>query len=687
MGTVMFTELAARRGRNRLVSALRGVAVLGLCAYAAYSLTGGGGHTLEDVFENWIFNGLLFLSAALCLLRAAWLTQERTAWAVLGLGLACWGLGEVVYTLDPAQVTAGTFPGTSDFLWLAFYPAAFLTLGLLVRARVRQFYPSLWLDGLVGALVTAALASQFVLPKILAGTGGSLSSVVGDLIYPLGDLLLIGFVVAVLAVTGWRPGRVLGTVAVGLALGAAADILSLYLAATGSTGPSVFDALWPASAVVLALAAWQPARPSAVIGLHGRRLLLFPMGFTLAALGLLALQLAQPLQVAAYVLAVLTVTGAIIRMGLTFTENLRLVERSRQEALTDPLTGLGNRRRLLLALEDVLQSASVRAPWALLLFDLNGFKRYNDTFGHPMGDALLARLGAKLNVAAAPEGQAFRLGGDEFCVLSPLQSRSLEKVALAAVSALSERGQVFDISTAWAHIILPEEAQETAAAMQLVDERLYADKRGQNRSDAPDQLRDVLVQVMSERQPELSEHHREVGVMALAVGRQMGLRGEDLETMVRAAELHDVGKVAVPEAILEKPSALDPGERVIIERHCEVGERILAASPAMGPVARLVRSSHERYDGSGYPDHQTGQEIPIGARIIAVCDAFHAMTSERPYSHGMGVGDALDELRREAGHQFDPAVVEAFCTGLSSGWLSVAAAVSAAQRSPELERA
>jgi hypothetical protein len=209
MGTVMFTELAARRGRNRLVSALRGVAVLGLCAYAAYSLTGGGGHTLEDVFENWIFNGLLFLSAALCLLRAAWLTQERTAWAVLGLGLACWGLGEVVYTLDPAQVTAGTFPGTSDFLWLAFYPAAFLTLGLLVRARVRQFYPSLWLDGLVGALVTAALASQFVLPKILAGTGGSLSSVVGDLIYPQSWPSRAGVPGASLAPSpwGWRWGR------------------------------------------------------------------------------------------------------------------------------------------------------------------------------------------------------------------------------------------------------------------------------------------------------------------------------------------------------------------------------------------------------------------------------------------------------------------------------------------------
>src|SRR5712691_12750095 len=124
----------------------------------------------------------------------------------------------------------------------------------------------------------------------------SLNSVIGDLIYPLGDLQLLCFVIAVLAITGWRPGRVLGTVAIGLALGAVADGLSLYWSATGHTGSSAFDSLWPASAVVLGWAAWQPPRPSAVIGLHGRRLLVFPVGFAVAALGLLALQQAQPLQ-------------------------------------------------------------------------------------------------------------------------------------------------------------------------------------------------------------------------------------------------------------------------------------------------------------------------------------------------------------------------------------------------------
>jgi two-component system, cell cycle response regulator len=672
-------EPLVEQSRAVAVKALRGVAVLALCAYAAHSIVGLGGHGLDSLFENWVFNGLLFASAALCLLRAAWSTRERGAWTALGVGLGCWAVGEVVFTLDPSQVTAGTFPGTSDFLWLVFYPASFASLGLLVRARVRQFYPSLWLDGVVGALAVAALATQFVLPKILADTGSSLSSVVGDLIYPLGDLVLLSFVVGVLAVTGWRPGRVLGTVAIGLALGAVADWLSLYLSATGHSGPSIFDSLWPGSAVVLGWAAWQPPAPSAVIRLRGRRLLLFPLAFALAALGLLALQQAQPLHSAAYLLAVLTISGAIARMGLTFSENLALVDRSRHEALTDALTGLGNRRQLLLVLEDVLQSASERAPWALLLFDLNGFKSYNDTFGHPMGDALLARLGVKLAQAAAPEGQAYRLGGDEFCVLTRLEHRSPEAAVATTAAALSERGRGFDITTASGCILLP--------ALQLVDERLYADKRSRRSSDAPDQLRSVLLQVMAEREPDVHEHLHEVAGMARSLGLRMGLTGEDLELMVRAAELHDVGKVAVPDAILQKPSELEPSERTIIERHSEAGERILAAAPAMGPVARLVRASHERFDGRGYPDRRAGKEIPVGARIIAVCDAFHTMTSDQPYRQGIDIADAIVELRREAGTQFDPDVVEALCANLAARHPSAPLAPAAATRLPEYERA
>ena len=662
-------------------------AAVGLCAYAAHSLVGLGGNGMNDVFENWVFNGLLFASAALCLLRAAWSPFDRGAWTALGVGLACWALGEVVFTIDPSQVTEGSFPATSDLLWLVFYPASFLTLGLLVRARVRHFYPSLWLDGIVGALVVGALASQFVLPTIVNATGGSLSSVVGDLIYPLGDLLLISFVVAVLALTGWRPGRVLGIVAVGLALGAVADTLSLYASATGHSGPSVFDSLWPASAVVLGWAAWQPARAPAPITLQGRRLLVFPWGFAAVALGLLGLQHFHPLDSVAYVLAVLTIAGVIIRMSLTFSENLSLAARSSREALTDSLTGLGNRRRLMLALDEVLRSPNAEAPRALLLLDLNGFKRYNDTFGHPRGDALLLRLGAKLRDAVAPEGHAYRLGGDEFCVLTTLDRRSAKDISVEAIAALSESGEGFEVSTSCGYVMLPEEAQDSVMALALVDKRLYVDKRSRDLSDVPDQLRDVLLQVMAEREPELNEHLSEVALLARTVGRKMGLVGEELEIVVRAAELHDLGKVAVPEAILQKPAALDPLERAIIERHSEVGERILAAAPAMGPVARLVRASHENYDGRGYPDRAAGEEIPVGARIISVCDAFQAMTSDRPYSRGKDVADALAELRRVAGSQFDPDVVEVFCSSVETTEIANGAMTALTEPSPELERA
>jgi HD-GYP domain-containing protein (c-di-GMP phosphodiesterase class II) len=131
--------------------------------------------------------------------------------------------------------------------------------------------------------------------------------------------------------------------------------------------------------------------------------------------------------------------------------------------------------------------------------------------------------------------------------------------------------------------------------------------------------------------------------------------------VVHGAELHDVGKIAVPDAILSKPAALDAHERAIVERHCEVGERILAAAPAMGQVANLVRASHERFDGAGYPDGQSGDDIPLGARIIAVCDAYQAMTADRPYSEALSSQEAIAELRRESGGQFDPKVVDAFC--------------------------
>jgi HD-GYP domain-containing protein (c-di-GMP phosphodiesterase class II) len=167
--------------------------------------------------------------------------------------------------------------------------------------------------------------------------------------------------------------------------------------------------------------------------------------------------------------------------------------------------------------------------------------------------------------------------------------------------------------------------------------------------------------VLKEREPGLRDHLSEVAQLALALGERLGLSMQQLDELARAAELHDIGKIAVPEDILTKAGPLDEREWEFVRQHTLVGDRILSAAPTLSAVAKLVRASHENFDGSGYPDALARNDIPLGARIVSVCDAFHAMTSDRPYRRAMDAAGAIDELRRCAGQQFDPEVVEAFC--------------------------
>jgi diguanylate cyclase (GGDEF)-like protein len=330
----------------------------------------------------------------------------------------------------------------------------------------------------------------------------------------------------------------------------------------------------------------------------------------------------------------------------------------REEAVTDPLTGIGNRRKLATDLGGWF-AGSGAAPRLVMLFDLDGFKSYNDTFGHPAGDALLARLGAKLSSEVAPFGEAYRLGGDEFCALLDVDAERVEEVIAIAVNALTESGEEFSISASYGVVLLPHEADSLEHALQLADERMYTNKHGRA-SGAGDQARDVLMRTMQAKQPSLGAHSSEVAQLAVAVARRFGMSAEEVDEIARAAELHDVGKVGIPDAILDKPSALDTHEWDFMFQHTILGERILNAAPALRPVARLVRSTHERWDGTGYPDGLKGSEIPRGARIVAVCDAYEAMTTDRAYRGAMSHDAACRELRAMAGTQFDPEIVEAF---------------------------
>jgi diguanylate cyclase (GGDEF)-like protein len=358
-------------------------------------------------------------------------------------------------------------------------------------------------------------------------------------------------------------------------------------------------------------------------------------------------------------LAILAV--ALVLMTLAVF-SLRAARRELETAAaSDVLTGLPNRRQLMTDLEG--RAARPADPAMLLLFDLDGFKNYNDSFGHLAGDALLARLGQALERSVRPYGRAYRLGGDEFCVLAEASARA--EVERLAPAALTEHGDGFAVTTSYGAVVFPGEAASSNEALLIADQRMYADKNS-GRATARRQSTDVLLRALAERHPSLEGHLGGVAHLAEAVGRHLGLEGEALDHVRVAAELHDVGKVAIPDAILNKPGPLDDEEWAFMRRHTLIGERIVAAAPALGMVAKLVRASHERWDGDGYPDRTAGEDIPLGARIVAVCDAYDAIVADRAYRRGRSPAEAMEELERCSGSQFDPAVVAAFAAVLAA---------------------
>ncbi len=359
--------------------------------------------------------------------------------------------------------------------------------------------------------------------------------------------------------------------------------------------------------------------------------------------------------------AALAVAVALAALARTWLHRvLAGVEESRRQALTDDLTGLGNRRRLLADLERAIADGTDHSPAAFAMFDLDGFKAYNDTHGHPAGDALLARLGARLADTFA--GAAYRLGGDEFCVLLHGSPAELEAAIGQALDALTEEHDEIHSSVGFA--LLPREARDASSALRIVDQRMYAQKEDHRSSATKRQARDLLLSVVDQHAPDLRPHSDWVADLVQAVAEQLAVKPADIEDIVLAADLHDVGKVIIPRAILHKPGPLDAAEWDIMRRHTITGEAILRSAPALASAAAIVRSTHERVDGGGYPDGLGGGEIPLGARIIAVCDAYDAMTSDRAYRRAMTRRDAIAELEAGSGSQFDPIVVAAARTVL-----------------------
>ena len=360
--------------------------------------------------------------------------------------------------------------------------------------------------------------------------------------------------------------------------------------------------------------------------------------------------------------------------------------RAMRLALTDPLTGLGNHRHFHDRLERELADSRAQGyPLSLCLVDIDDFKRVNDRFGHPGGDKVLAQMATNLRQG----GEAFRLGGDEFAVLMPgLKGQQ----AFSAANSIVERVASLDlehigtITVSAGLATYPVQGVGRDELIRLADSALYwAKEHGKNqvRAYRPDvvelaELRRLaagpdraaryraaasLAKAVDARDVYTGSHSERVGELAARIATRMGADAELIELIRLAGSLHDLGKLAIPEEILRKPAPLTEAERLVLERHPQIGFRMLE-SLGVDPVADWVLHHHERWDGGGYPDGLPAERIPLGARIIFVADAYDAMTSDRVYRRRLSAHDALAELQRCSGSQFDPEVVAAFAEEL-----------------------
>ena len=632
-------------------------AVAGGIAHGLYSVGGVGKPELSTFFNEWVYSLVFALAALACTVRAVLVRRERTAWVLVATGLCVWLAGDLYWTFKLSKLEEIPYPSFADALYVAGYPLLYAGIALLARSRLRNTDRTAWLDGLIGASAVAAVTLAFLQPALAGTTEGNFTTVAVNLAYPLGDVMLLSLVVGVMALSGWRAEAAWSTLAFGLLVTAIADVVYLEQEATTGFEPGTWpDTMWLVGAVSIAAAAWLPGARRAASAVLTRRQFVLPVLFACIAVAVQTYDHFDRVSTPAIWLAGLTLVLVATRMSIFFGKYATLLRHTRTEALTDPLTGLGNRRALMLDLDVALEC---RDPRLLALFDLDGFKSYNDGFGHPAGDALLVRLGKKLAGAVEADGRAYRLGGDEFCILASLGNRSRNDLLTAAAGALCEDGEAFTITSSHGAAELPEETDEASDALRLVDRRMYAQK-GTRAGSAEHQTSNVLLRTLHERQPELGQHIEGVASLAEKLARCLDLPAEDLDVIVRGAQLHDIGKMAIPDAMLCKPAPLDEHEWQLMRGHTLTGERIVASAPALFPVATLVRSSHERWDGDGYPDGLAGEAIPLGARIIAICDAFEAMVADRPWQQRRTPAAALGELRRCAGSQFDPELVEVF---------------------------
>jgi two-component system cell cycle response regulator len=349
-------------------------------------------------------------------------------------------------------------------------------------------------------------------------------------------------------------------------------------------------------------------------------------------------------------------------IGAVFTW---MLENNFRQSRVDRITGIYNRLQLQEDLAEIPESRGDHRT--LMLLELDGLGAYKDRRGFEATDELLKSFARELSgIVEQLGGTAYRIDDAHFCGLLPTAGRQPGEIVMAILASTEIESGESQIPIYRPHgsVTVPDEATDHELALKVAAERLAVQRERQRRS-AKRQAADVLVSVLTARRPELDDHIRSVAFRTISVGRVLALSEGQLDDVVTAARLQNIGLMAVPDRVLDKEGSLTEEEAKVIRRHPSAGAAIIAASPALVSVAGLVRSSCEHFDGHGYPDGLSGEEIPLGARIVAVCVAFTALTSPRPHRPASSDEEALATLRSCAGAQFDPEVVEALAEDLS----------------------